>query len=300
MSASLLSAESTPRTVGKALITGSAAPFAERLVGRLRSLGWEVSTIVHDDPALIPPTHSLHVVAPASRALATAVRDVDAVILLSGIDSLTSMVDDSRDLDDVLGNLKPGSALVEVTTLAVFGDAGDDPVSERDAPVVPAELDPVAACEIRVMASEDWLRGIVVRPGLVYGEAGGLALAPAVAFARSHGVSRHFGDGTENVPTVHEDDILDLLVRVVTDPSARGVYHGASGTTTTRELADLVAKAAGIDSVEPWTGEAMQDEFGTTRQPPRVNVRIDRDGGRAVSELGWRPVAPSLSRTLGG
>ncbi len=105
-------------------------------------------------------------------------RDVDAVILLSGIDSLTSMVDDSRDLDAVLGDLKPGSALVEVTTMAVFGDAGDHPVTEDDTPVVPADLDPVAACEIRVLAAEDWLRGIVVRPGLVYGDGGGLALAP--------------------------------------------------------------------------------------------------------------------------
>ncbi len=285
----------------RALITGSAAPFAQRLVGQLEALGWEVGTIVHHDPSLLPPSHSLHVLAPSSDALATGVRDADAVILLSGIDSLTSMVDDSRDLDTVLGHLKPGSALVEVTTMAVYGDAaGDHPVSEHDTPVVPADLDPVAACEIRVMASADWLRGIVVRPGLVYGDGGGLALGPAVEFARARGASRYFGDGDEILPTVHEDELLDLLTRVVTDPSARGIYHATSGSVTSRELADVVAAAAGIDTVEPWTADTLQDEFGATSQPPRVSVRTDGGRGRAVDELGWRPAAQSLAQTLRG
>ncbi len=97
----------TPARPGKALITGSAAPFAQRLVGQLEALGWQVDTVVHEDPSLLPPTHALHVLAPAPSTLTTAVRDVDAVILLSGIDSLTSMVDDSHDLDAILGNLKP-------------------------------------------------------------------------------------------------------------------------------------------------------------------------------------------------
>ncbi len=298
----MTSSAATPGTdtsPGKALITGSAAPFAQRLVGRLESRGWEVSTIVHADPDLLPPTHSLHVLAPAPNALSTAVRDADVVILLSGIGSLTSMVDDARDLDTVLVDLKPGSALIEVTTMAVFGHAsGDRPVSEQDDPVVPADLDPVAASEIRVMASDDWLRGVVVRPGLVYGDGGGLALAPAVEFARSHGVSRYFGDGSDVLPTVHEDELLDLLTQIVTDPSARGIYHATSGSVTTRELADVVAAAAGVESVEPWTSETLTAEFGTTNEPPRVSVHTDPERGRATSELGWRPAAPSLPQAL--
>lgn len=283
----------------KALVTGSAAPFAERLVGQLEALGWEVSTIVHDDPNLLPATHALHLDAPAPSALAMAVPDVDAVILLSGIDSLTSMVDDSRDLDAILGGLTPGSALVEVTTISMYGDVtGDRPVDEHDTPVVPAELDPVAACEIRVMASHDWLRGVVVRPGLVYGDGGGLALAPAVEVARTHGASRYFGDGSESLPTVHEDELLDLLTRVVTDPSARGIYHATSGSVTTRELAKVVAAAADVDTVERWTPDAWQAAFGTRDQPPRVDVRTDGSRGRAGKELGWSPTAPPLERAM--
>lgn len=299
----MTSSTATPSSdlqVGKVLITGSAAPFAHRLVGQLEALGCEVSTILHDDPSLLPRTHSLHVLATEPSALLTAVRDVDAVILLSGIDSLTSMVDDSRDLDAVLGNLKPGSALVEVTTLAVFGDAGDAAVAEADAPTVPAELDPVAACEIRVMASDDWLRGVVVRPGLVYGEGGGLALAPAVEFARAHGASRHFGDGNEILPTVHEDELLDLLTRVVTDASARGIYHAASGSVTSRQLAGVVGAAAGVGTIEPWTSEALQAEFGSPDQPPRISVRTEVAHGRAVTELGWNPGSSSVMQALRG
>ncbi len=282
----------------RALITGSAAPFAQRLVSRLQAQGWEVDTIVHTDPERLPPTHSLHVLEPASNVLAKAVPDVDAVILLSGIDSLTSMVDDSHDLDAVLANLTPGAALVEVSTMAVFGDAGGQPVSEHDAPVVPGELDPVAASEIRVMACEDWLRNVVVRPGLVYGQGGGLALAQAVELARARGSSRYFGDGSEVLPVVHEDELLDLLARVVTDPSARGVYHAVSGSVTSLELAETVAAAAGVTTVEAWTPEALQAEFGTSRQPPRISVSTDTSSGRATSELGWHPEAGSLARAM--
>ncbi len=282
----------------RALITGSAAPFAQRLVAQLEAVGWEVETLVHTDSAHLPPAHSLHLHEPASTALATAIHDVDAVVLLSGIDSLTSMVDDSRDLDTILGHLRPGSVLVEVTTMAVFGDTGDRAVSEEDAPVVPAELDPVAACELRVVASGDWLRGVVVRPGLVYGDGGGIALASSVELARARGESRHFGDGSEILPTVHEDELLDLLTRVVTDPSARGVYHATSGSVTSRELAEVVAGGAGVDTVEAWTSETLMAEFGTADQPPRINVRTNDERGRAVNELGWHPRAGRLTRTF--
>lgn len=289
-----------PSSPGRALLTGSAAPFAQRLVDRLRDLGWDVSTVVHDDRQLLPPTHSMHLPspAPARQALADVVAEVDAVVLLSGIDSLTSMVDDSRDLDAVLGGMKPGAALVEVTTLAVFGDAGEEPVSEEAQPDVPADLDPVAACEIRVLAANDWLRGVVVRPGMVYSDGGGPALEAAIDLARSHGVSRYFGDGSETIPTVHADDLLDLLTRVIDEPSARGVYHAVSGEVASHELADLVASAAGVDRVEPWTAEALQAEFGTTGHPPRVSVRSEPTHGRAAGELDWTPAAHSLAQVL--
>ncbi len=70
---------------------------------------------------------------------------------------------------------------------------------------------------------------------------------------------------------------------------------------TTRELADLVAAAAGVDTVEPWTAEALQAEFGTTsaaatrQRPNRCETR-----GRATAELGWRPGALSLAQSLLG
>lgn len=286
-----------PSAPARALITGSAAPFAQRLVDRLRSHGWEVRTIAHADQEPLPPTHSLHVPVPASQELAAAASEADAVVLLSGLDSLTSMVDDSQDLDQILGNMKPGACLVEVSTMAIFGDAGHAPVTEQHRPVVPAELDPVAACELRVLAANDWIRGVVVRPGLVYGSGGGLALEAAVDLARSTGVSRYFGHGSESLPTVHEDDLLDLMTLAIEDDTARGTYHANSGSVTTRELADAVAAAAGIAGVEAWTLQTLQAVLGARREPPRVDIP-GAGAGRAMVELGWRPAAPPLSQAL--
>lgn len=60
-------------------------------------------------------------------------------------------------------------------------------------------------------------------------------------------------------------------------------------STTTRELADLVPSAAGIDPVEHWTPEALLSELGTISQPPRVNVHSDVDGGLAINEWVAQP-----------
>lgn len=282
----------------RAVITGGAAPFAGRLVHHLESRGWVVSTVEHADPDLVPARHSLHLPVTASQDLASVVSDADAVLLLSGLDSLTSMVDDSRDLDQILGALTPGACVVEVSTMAVYGDASDDLVTEDDQPTVPAELDPVAACEIRVLAANDWARAIVVRPGLVYAEGGGLALEAAIDLARTHEVSRYVGSGTENIPTVHEDDLLDLLTKVIEHPSGRGIYHAVSATVTARELADAVATAAGVTTVSAWTPETLETELGIHQQPLLVDVRANPDRCRARQDLGWSPSGPALAQAL--
>jgi len=54
------------------------------------------------------------------------------------------------------------------------------------------------------------------------------------------------------VSVVHGHDLLDLLLRLVEDDTARGIYHAVTTRQTAGVLAALIADAARVDRVEPW------------------------------------------------
>ena len=246
------------------LVTGSGARFAERLSQHFRDLGWEVTTVLNDDPLALPPTAALHIEQPGNeRLLLQATADADAVLLLGGVGPIAAVVGDVRSLDIILGNVRPGTTVIAVTSLAVFGVAGHHPITESDTPDTPAEFDPARVCETRVLMANDWLRGVVVRPGHVYGDGGGELLTQAVDMAAKEGVSRYFGEETDSIPT----------------PTHR----------RSREGGDIAA----------WTAETMTDVLGVRVAVPRVNVNSDVVRSRATTELGWTPAASGLQESLG-
>jgi nucleoside-diphosphate-sugar epimerase len=55
------------------------------------------------------------------------------------------------------------------------------------------------------------VRGIVIRPGLVYGEGKGYDLPNLIALAKKHGAAPHLGAGGVRQGYVHIDDLVWLL-----------------------------------------------------------------------------------------
>lgn len=283
------------------LVTGSGAAFADRLVRTLGEDGWAVRTLVQADPASLPPTawaplEPLH----EQDELLQAIEDADATILLGGVGPATAVADDARTLDAILGHARPGSTLLALTSLAVFGDAGARPPTEDDPPSPPDQLLPTLACETRVLTANDWLRGVVVRAGLVYGGATEDLVKQAVLLAQRHGVSRYFGRESDLVPVVHEDDLVALVRIALEREDASGVYHAVGGVSSVKGLAHLVAAAAGVRDVAPWDDASLLEALGERADVPRVNVSVDADRSRAVTELGWRQVGEPLHASLAG
>jgi len=56
------------------------------------------------------------------------------------------------------------------------------------------------------------VRGIVIRPGLVYGEGKGYDLPNLIALAKKHGAAPHLGAGGVRQGYVHIDDLVRLYV----------------------------------------------------------------------------------------
>jgi nucleoside-diphosphate-sugar epimerase len=59
------------------------------------------------------------------------------------------------------------------------------------------------------------VRGIAIRPGLVYGEGKGYDLPNLIALARTHGAAPHLGAGGVRQGYVHIDDLAELYVQAL-------------------------------------------------------------------------------------
>src|SRR4051812_34256418 len=99
-----------------------------------------------------------------------------------------------------------------------------DPAAE-DAPLNPT---PIASWRpahenLVLKAASPSLRTMVVRPGVVYGNAGGM-VADLLKMA-SNGLVRVVGDGNNHWPLVYDRDLADLYVRLAASPDATGIYH---------------------------------------------------------------------------
>ena len=275
------------------------------LVRTLRERGHEVEVVDVDSSLTLSTGYPSPIAQPEANRLREAAPAADAVLLLTGLGPLSALVDDAVALDVILGSARPGSTLIETSSLAVFGDAGS--VTEDTVPQVPADLNPAAAAELRVLAAQDWLRTVVVRTGLVYSWGGGPVIDAGVALAQRTGTSRYFGEPDDVYPLVFADDLVDLFVLLLESPDATGVVHAATDHISTRRLAEHVAERAGGVPVQPWTEDAIRADLlgedsvteGLTTGlfPPRIDVRVTSE---RAEQLGWRPAGPTLVQALGG
>src|SRR4051812_9109105 len=99
-----------------------------------------------------------------------------------------------------------------------------DPATE-DAPVNPTPIASWRPAHERLVldAATPTLRTIVVRPGVVYGNGGGM-VGDLLKMA-SNGLVRVVGDGNNHWPLIYDRDLADLYSRLVANPDAAGIYH---------------------------------------------------------------------------
>ena len=145
--------------------------------------------------------------------------------------------------------------------------------------------------------SNQGIRGASVRPGLIYGNAGGW-LTGLIFRARETGKSLHIGEGTNLVSSVHVNALSDLYLKIVTNESAQGIYNAASDEVTcSKDYATLIADYFGPNiEVVCWPLEEAREAMGELADLSCIECIITSD--RARSELGWLPIAPSVATEL--
>src|SRR6266436_9156975 len=165
----------------------------------------------------------------------------------------------------------------------VYGDTGDRMVDETR-PLNPIKLVAWRPAHEQLVLRAGGVRGLVIRPGCVYGGAGGLT-APWFAKPGEAVV----GDGRQRWTMVHVDDLADAYVRAAESGLAGEIFNVTDRSRfTVLELATAAARAAGYTGeIRPLPLAEARKTMGDFADALAINQHVD--SGKAVRLLGWQP-----------
>jgi nucleoside-diphosphate-sugar epimerase len=194
-----------------------------------------------------------------------------------------------------LSQSKGRSRFIYTSGVWTLGDTGgrfvdENASTEKAAPIVAWR----PAVEKMVLDSAG--RGItpcVIRPGIVYGGAGGL-IGMLIASAEKEKGVRIVGEGQNHWTLVHLEDLADLYVRCVEKGLAGQVFNATdSSRLTLRAIAEALSSAAGsYGKVTTTPLEEARKQMG----PLADALALDQEVSGALAErlLGWEPRHHSL------
>jgi nucleoside-diphosphate-sugar epimerase len=310
----------------KVLVTGATGYIGGATARALRASGHEVSGLARSEAAsaklvaagLTPVRGDLG----DADSLARAVTGVDAVVSTASIGSLEGDADTfARDRDAIRTMLAAldgsGKTLLFTSGSAVVGvfaggEASPDiheedvdlPFSEAIFAPTSAQVHPMVATGFatamaarieteKAVTGASGIRGIVVRPGLVYGEGGSYDIPKLIKLAHEVGVAPHLGAGHTVQGYVHIDDLAKLFSLAVKRAPASSVLHGVAGEVSQRALAAAVSRMLGAgDVTESFTLEQMFGAGGSAGISLSLNKRLSAQKTRQLT--GWSPSSTDI------
>jgi len=178
--------------------------------------------------------------------------------------------------------------LIYTSGVWVYGDTADRMVDESS-PLNPAQAAAWRIAHEELVLGSARVRGLVIRPGCVYGKQGGLT---GRWFAGATG-KRPFevvGTGWNRWAMVHVWDVADAYVRAAEKPGLGGEAFNLAdpSQTTIREMTAAAAQAAGYAGTIRWVPVAEAEKtMGSLAEALALEQRINPR--KAIWTLGWQP-----------
>lgn len=225
-----------------------------------------------------------------------ALRAADVVIHTAFTYDKEAPTADAKAVDFILKTLSgTNNTLVYTSGVWVLGETGNQPANETTETTQPAAI--VAwrpAVEKTVLAaSQNGLRTVVIRPGVVYGREEGL-IQQLFASAQKHGFVQHVGKGENRWSVIHVDDLAKLYALAVEKAQPGAILHGTNNQPLkVREVAEHVAKAIGKPGqVKELTVEEARQTFGPLADALALDQVIESKQTQA--QLGFEPQGQQL------
>ncbi len=224
-----------------------------------------------------------------------AAKDADAVIQAASTHDAKSPEYEPKVAQAILEGLGGGGKPFILTSgVWVYGNTGNTPATE-DSPLNPIAI--VAwrpAVEQAVLKAEN-VRGIVIRPAPLYGNAGGLA-AMFVGQAKGDAKTvRIPGDGKNRWALVHVDDLGELYALALESAPRGSIYNGTTDESVTLgDIGRTIAKRHGAELTTTPIEEARK-----AMGPFADALALDQvvRSPKALA-LGWKPKAISFAADL--
>ena len=167
-------------------------------------------------------------------------RRVDTRATRRNVDELiSSRVEPVRTVGEAVAACSsPPSVWIQSSSLAIFGDCGDEVLDESSTPrgIGPREM--VTVCLAWEGAFQHSARSVertvLLRMGIGFGGPGDPATEKLARLVRA-GLGGRVGSGRQWVSWIGLDDIIEVLVRAIDDPSVDGLYHVSSPNPVTND-----------------------------------------------------------------
>jgi nucleoside-diphosphate-sugar epimerase len=276
----------------KVALTGPTGFIGSHVLTELQDHGHEVTALVRDDsqagavagPGVTAVVADLN----DTSALAGVLSEADAAVHAASPGDETAAALDSSVVDALLGAFDgTGKPYLHITGVWVYGA---NPSITEDSPFNPPAMVAWKVPIAQRVLDASGIRGVVIAPGVAFGDGGGGVPGVLLGSPRDDdGNLIMLGTGEQHWPSVHVADLADFFRRALEDDSARGSYVVDDGVNpTVAELTEAAAVAVGAPGAVPGSEdearERLGDYFGEV-------LLLDQStaGGRARTELGWRP-----------
>ncbi|WP_234627184.1 NAD-dependent epimerase/dehydratase family protein [Allorhizobium ampelinum] len=166
----------------------------------------------------------------------------------------------------------------------------------------PFEPEPLAVARVEAetlvrATSSRGIRGIVMRPPLIWGPEDHGHVSMVYRSVAATGAACYIGDGLAAYSNVHVDDIARLFELAVTKGEGGAVYHAAAGEIPNRWIAEAVARDLGCETRNVSMSEAADiwGEFGALIMSVSSRVR----DAQTRKSLGWSPRHTDMLSEIG-
>ncbi|QLH43397.1 MAG: NAD-dependent epimerase/dehydratase family protein [Coxiellaceae bacterium] len=171
----------------------------------------------------------------------------------------------------------------------LYGNTGNNLANESSKLNPPAFIKPRQEVENKILQSTNSrLSTLIIRPGCVYGGAGGLT-ASWFESANKKGKATIVGDGNFHWAMIHIQDLADLYVRAGESYLTGQIFNATDHSRSTIfECAKSASRIAGkSEAVQTISISEATKTLGTMAECLTLDQQVD--SGKAIQLLGWRP-----------